>query len=648
MAISEVSKITIFSHSTASEFVIKVLHDLECVEVIEPKERKSDEFLRRRLSEISSDLEKIKHIISTIFKYSDSRFHETKYKITPDEEQQVVSKLDWRSIYKKVNYYLAEIAKLEIRKSTLINTIQQLQPWSSVNIPFKMYADTKRLKFIAGQIAINLWERFKQEVKTIPLILEKVNEDKGFVYFLLVYPSSFFQHIKKIRTSYAFTEVLYPTKYTSATPLRILRRFQQEVSGIEKRIAHYQQEIGFCSVKLPELKVFYDYLLKTKNILETRGLLLNTKYNTYFHGWIVTERIKILEEKLKQKKLPYYILVSAPSPGEDVPVVLKNNPLVEPFEVVTDLYGKPNYQELDPTPFLSPFFVLFFGICMADVGYGLAITLAGFWGLKVVRSVAARRFLKLVLYCGISTLILGALTGSYFGNLLNRFEFFSFARRFRESFLIFDPLQNPLMFLGVCLLLGLIQTIFGCVLKSVQTIKNKNWQTLFLLDIPTLGIQTSFPLLLLAFMFNVQLLPIQVLLLVLGISAFLIMLNQWLINDSVVLKLFQMFFVVYGVITGNALSDPLSYSRLFALGLSTALLAMALNEIASLIFNIGYLGILPGIIFLIVVHGITLAISALGAYVHTSRLQYLEFFNKFFQGGGRELRPLKWEKKYTI
>jgi V/A-type H+-transporting ATPase subunit I len=284
---------------------------------------------------------------------------------------------------------------------------------------------------------------------------------------------------------------------------------------------------------------------------------------------------------------------------------------------------------------------------MADAFYGILIAAAGLAGVKYLKTAYARKFMKLVLFCGVSTTIFGVLIGGYFGNIIDRFGIFSFAVPLKNKLMVFDPLEKSIEFLAACLVLGFIQTMLGSVLKLVSDLRRKNFREAFLADISVIGIQAAFPLLIIGELFGVKVAPTSWLLLALGLSSAALMANQWIVNDGIVLKIFQMFFSVYGAITGNALSDILSYSRLFALGLSTSLLAMVLNEVAALLFS-SYIGIPFGILVLLLFHPFILLISSLGAYVHTSRLQYLEFFNKFFQGGGREMRPLSWVKKYTV
>ncbi len=662
MTIAKVSKFTLFTPSRKIDNVSMLLHALECVEIIPPaagktpkskcnRPNKLEEHIQSKLNEITNNIDKLKHTIDIIVKhyYMFAPRHglsNIKYKVTPDEESAILKDFNWHKLYDGANNLLKEISALEIRKNALIATVIQLEPWTVLDVPLKKFKDTKRLKFLAGHIPLPLWENFRKDASEIPSSLMEVNRDGRNVYYGFIYPSDFSEKIKQLKNRFGYSQILIP--YTSATPKRASKRFGQSVTAILKRMEGYHREIASFSSELPKLKVLYDYYLKMKNQIEAQKSMLGTNYYTYFYGWIVESKIQTLGENLAKEKIPFHIISEPASPGEDVPIVLENSKAVEPFEVVTDLYGKPNYRESDPTPLLSPFFVLFFGLCMADAAYGLIMTAFGLAILYMLKVKSARKFFKLIVYCGIATFLIGVMTGTYFGNLIDKFEFFGFARGMKQKFLVLDPLEDPLFFLGISLLLGIIQTLFGTAIKLYHTLKEKKYMLAFLSDLPTLLIQLTFPILILAFMFDFVIVPIKYSLSLIAVSAALIMLNQWILNEGIILKIFQMFFSVYGAITGNALSDPLSYSRLFALGLSTSLLAMAFNEISTLLFSIPYLGFLIGVFFLVIAHIFNIGIGSLGAYVHTSRLQYLEFFNKFFQGGGREMKPLRWEKKYTV
>jgi len=538
---------------------------------------------------------------------------------------------------------------------------ERLKPWLNVPVELRKISDGEMVKIRAVRISQPKWDEFIYEL-TKETTAEgssssssscgklcyayKISGDGKEVACGLVYPAALEKKAEAVLKRFGAVVISYPD--SPYTPKEMYSRYMDVLDAMRRRsLRRLAKLAAFSENDLPRLKILYDYFLKIKTIASSERLMSGTDSFRFFKGWILAVGVKHLEDFLKSNNIPYYMVTEKPSRGDDVPIVFENKKPIEPFEVVTDLYGKPNYYEPDPTPWLAPFFAAFFGICMADALYGLIISGAGIFGLLKIKSASARKFMKLVLYCGLSTTVFGVLAGGYFGNIIDRFGIFSPLVPIKNRLMVFDPLKSSIVFLGGCLALGLVQTLLGSGIKFFTDIKNSSWRDALIGDLPTIGIQVVFPLVVMNGVFGVKLLPMNALLAALVIFSVLLMINQWIVSEGIVLKLFQMFFSVYGAITSNALSDVLSYSRLFALGLSTSLLAMVLNEIAALGFSIPYVGYVLGTAVIILFHPFIMAIGSLGAYVHTSRLQYLEFFNKFFQGGGREMKPLAFERKYT-
>jgi V/A-type H+-transporting ATPase subunit I len=380
--------------------------------------------------------------------------------------------------------------------------------------------------------------------------------------------------------------------------------------------------------------------------------LTATQYTFILEGWIR----KIDSLKLKhslEKKFPVAVYLSMPQAKEDIPVVLENKPILRPFEIVTQLYGLPPYRGIDPTGFLSLFFVLSFALCLTDAGYGLILSLACLFILKKIKlSDNAKRFFQLFFLSGIFTVIVGALAGGWFGNLLDKLP--PYLVKIKNNLMLFDPLKESLKFLVLVLVLGYIQITFGIFLKIISLIKEKDFFGLFFNQIPTFLIQIVLFLLVLV---SLKILPKQIInlmILFFVLAVILIIFYHFSAQKNFALKIFWSLYGIYSIITGNFLADTLSFSRLFALGLTTGLLATAINEIIFIIMNIlsslkisfliaGFFAI----ILFVLGHLLNLAINLLGAYVHTSRLQYLEYFSKFFETGGRPFRPFRKEFVFT-
>ena len=319
----------------------------------------------------------------------------------------------------------------------------------------------------------------------------------------------------------------------------------------------------------------------------------------------------------------------APEEIHDVPVRLKNNWLTKPLNMVTEMYSLPAYNNVDPNPLMAPFFILFYGIMMADMGYGLLMFLAGFFISRKYRPKGTMGHLfGLMTLCGVSTFIMGAITGGFFGDFLTQAVLLTTGKEFALPAL-FTPLDDTLMILLGSMALGLVHIITGMAISFVRKLQNGavldavfeevTWWVVFLgIGLTALGITN--------------------LVLYLGI---LLVVAGPLITGKGFGKVTGIFASLYNHITGY-FGDILSYSRLMALMLAGSVIAQVFNT----------LGAIPGniIVFIIISmagNALNFALNLLGCYVHDLRLQCLEFFNKFYEDGGKPFRPLAMDTKYV-
>jgi len=346
-------------------------------------------------------------------------------------------------------------------------------------------------------------------------------------------------------------------------------------------------------------------------------------------------------------------------------VALENNRLIQPFEFITQIYGMPKYNELDPTPFLAPFFFLYFGFCISDAGYGILLVLISWLALKKFRmGPQGRKFFKLFLYCGISTIIVGALTGSWFGNLIDLLgqshAIFVPLKRIKDAMIVLDPIKEPTKLLGIALSFGIVQVWFGNIVAGIGNIKNKRYLDILLDQVPMLMLLFGLTGMGLIFLRLLDKRPASLFQYPALAASLAIIFTQGRSEKGIGAKLFFGFFSLYNSLSGY-LSDILSYSRLWALGLVTGVMANTINLISiqfvqlagsvmPFINKIGFIKVLVSSVILLVVfifgHTISFTMNLLGAFVHPVRLQFVEFFSKFFKGGGNYFRPFKAEAKY--
>jgi len=342
--------------------------------------------------------------------------------------------------------------------------------------------------------------------------------------------------IVPLQKKYEFQETLLPEVNHSAEEL--LARIEREIGETINREEELKREASSLLRHKPGLMALHDHYYNLKNKEEAGNFLARTSSSFFLSGWIEESKVSRVKKILEEKYPQIEITVSPPRKGEKVPVVLENSKAIQPFEVVTDLYGRPVYGSIDPTPYLAPFFALFFGLCLTDAGYGIVLVALSWLAMKKLKmGPAGKRFFRLIGYGGIAAIFWGAVTGGWFGNMIDRLpESFNFLKSMKGAVVVFDPIENSLLFLVLAVALGFIQVWMGVTIRLLKEIKEKDWQNTLFREMPALGIQISLPLLLAIYLFKV-LPPAPVLVVIsvglFSLSSLAIFYNQWTTNKGV-------------------------------------------------------------------------------------------------------------------
>jgi V/A-type H+-transporting ATPase subunit I len=404
----------------------------------------------------------------------------------------------------------------------------------------------------------------------------------------------------------------------------IMRKINQEIEKKKIKLEDLDKDGRRLSGHSEMLMFVHDILLNEKGKVFTSGLLGETERVFYLDGWICSSDI----EKLKSRLEPYSggieLYFRAPLPEEDPPVVLENPKPGKPFELITKLYGLPRRGSFDPTLALAPFFFLFVGLCVSEAGYGLLVALLSFLYIKFAKPKGGlRQFLKLLGLLGVSTVILGTLIGGWFGFPVRKL-------------MVMDPLQDPLSFLYLALALGFIQVWFGTLLNLINGIKNK-------LFLQSICVQGGWLLLLPSLvLFLGKKGSIWGIFTLVGAAGIVFFASP---SRNPFARFFGGLYRLYDI--SRYLADVLSYSRLLALGLATTVIAMVVNNLSQTALGIPWVGWLVAALIFVGGHLFNLAISFLGGFVHSMRLQFVEFFSKFFKSGGSPFKPFELESKFV-
>jgi len=639
---------------------MELLHKWGVVEISDlRKELSEDLFVEwRRESTFADRLRKVQYLLEFLANFEEkSAFLGglTREKLVLDRVEfgKILETFRFDEIYSQCKSLEQGFHKLEVERKRLHEEKTALTPWRDLSVNLSDLADTDKTRVVPGIVPVRSYQKFSSELEKSSSTSYwcEVGRDKTSVYMVFVFLKEEKEAIIPLLKKYEFQESLLPEGNRS--PGEFLVQIEREMGETDKREEEWKREASSLLRYKGQLMVLYDHYYNLQRKEEMGNLLARTSGSFILSGWIQESKVGRLRKTLEEKYPEIEITVSPPQKDERVPVVLENSKAIQPFEVVTDLYGRPVYGGIDPTPYLALFFALFFGLCVTDAGYGIVLVILSWLALKKLKmGLTGRRFFRLISYGGFASIFWGVVTGGWFGNTIDRLpEGFNFLKSIQEALIAFDPTKNPLFFLVLAVALGFIQVGTGVSIRLLREIKEKDWQNALFREMPALGIQFSLPLIVAIYLFKV--LPSTPILVIVSaglffLSTLAIFYYQWTTNRGLLFKLFWCLFGWYGVVAGNSLADILSYLRLFALGLTSCLLASAINEILGLISKIPYVGLLLAIVVFVMAHLFNMAINAFGGYVHTSRLQYLEFFMKFFEGGGEVFRPFAEERRYTI
>ena len=563
----------------------------------------------------------------------------------------------------KILELAGEMEALEVENGRIGERIRELEPWKTLEFP--LYdPGTKNFVVILGslsqmpqeqQIRQLLEEGFEENGEDVCRHegeLEISGRERGRTYLGILCGRDEESRVRELLGSRGFVPA--PGGGQGETPAGEIQRLKAASRRNRDRILGCRQEIGKMQGRREELERTEDYFRVRAQKYRVLGELWQSRTVFFLEGYVpegAAEKVKarILERFAAQ------VEIRDPEAGEQAPVLLKNGRIAESVQGVLESFGLPRRGETDPTAVMWLFYVFFFGMMLADAAYGFLV--AASCGILLLRfrgmPEAWRRSVKLFFWCGISTLIWGVLFGSYFGDALDvaAEAFWGVRLPEGESLLPavwFAPIQDPMKMLLYAMLFGLIHLLTGLAIRGLRYLREKRYGDFFcqvvlwyvllagllLLLLPgeifrsVTGIRLDFPLALTA---------AGKILAAAGALGILLFAGRRAKNPAVRLALGA--YELYGV-TGW-LGDVLSYSRLLALGLATGVIASVINQMGVMLGPVGFF-----VVFL-AGHLLNMAINLLGAYVHTCRLQYVEFFGKFYEGGGRPFAPFAQETKYV-
>mgnify|MGYP004654526827 FL=1 len=582
------------------------------------------------------------------------------------EGNELIDKADWDEVavkqeavmdvadlliadHKKIAEAQAEIVKLQTQ-------IESLAPWMSLEVPMN-YPGTKKTAMFLGTIAADMtlemvYEKIAEDNPDLEAFdISVISQDRDAVYLSVFCLKEQAAEVENALRTCGFSR---PAMVSEEIPAERKQKLEAQIAQIQAEIAGIKDDINAHAKDREELKIIGDYYRMRAEKYEVLGTLPQSKRTFIISGYAAKEVIPAVEKAIGEA-YDCVIDVEELKEDEEPPVLLKNNGFSESVEGVLESYGLPHKGEIDPTTIMSFFYVFFFGMMLSDAAYGAIIAIVCLVILKKFPRMSAgmRKSMKMFMYCGLSTLVWGVLFGGYFGDVVDVVSSTFFGKELTIKPLWFAPLNDPMKLLIYSMGFGLVHLFVGLGIKGYMLLKDGKvldffcdivlWY-IFLIGLIMMLLPSDIfaSIAQTKIVFPAALVTLSKALAIIGAVGLLLMSGRSSKNPALRLALGA--YDIYNI-TGW-LSDVLSYSRLLALGLATGVIASVVNQMGSMLGK-SVFGVILFIVVFIVGHTMNLAINLLGAYVHTNRLQFVEFFGKFYEGGGKPFEPFRAETKYV-
>lgn len=551
---------------------------------------------------------------------------------TLQELKQHTDTYPWEATYQKLKQLDKKLRLAEQERKELSLQEDELNIWRYFQERPAVLESFNQAQGLLGSIPNSELPQLVTDIEKYSLAyIETIYHSQTNTYLLVLYHKDIKEKTAALLRKSGFDAYHYPFEGVPEADLQEVKNARKKIAEKEKAL---RAELKNMSHDREALNLVAEYLDSALTRLQQGELLQKSRYAASVTGWVPAEQTAGLIRKIEKiVGQEYYLELHETKEAQlaEIPILLKNNALIKPFEGLVEMYSMPQYDELDPTPFMAPFYMLAFGMMVADFGYGLLLFLAIFFAKKVFHF-KPKMLQNLTLFeiCAVPTMLWGLIYGNVFG-----FEF---------SFQLLSASEDVNEILVISIIFGYLQIMFGLILKFyiLWAKKEQKLQAVF-----KAGSWMAFLLSVLVLVVGMLLLPASPL--------------QTIGLIGIILSLVAA--VIGGTFEGQTLAgkfgtglyalmdvtkyvgDMISFTRLMALGVAGGSIAAAFNLIISYLPPVARFTV--GVVLFLALHALNIFLSYLSAYVHGIRLQYLEYFGKFFTGGGRAFQPFKANEKYT-
>jgi|LSQX01.2.fsa_nt_gb V/A-type H+-transporting ATPase subunit I len=526
-----------------------------------------------------------------------------------------------------------QLGSLEGQESDLAQALEQMMPWASLEIPVESLCGTRHTTVLVGVAdGEHLHELLDQveEACEGTAVVTVVSQSRQTARLVVVVHRDHEDDVLSVLRSHGFSNQSFP--FNRGLVSEFVEKTRDELGRVRAQIDEVKREVRALDGEKSRLWAVLDaYEIERDRFLVTERLV-RTKKVFALLGWSKADECNKIEKALAEIDDALVVTIKDPAEGDDPPVVLVNNRLTRPFEVILDLYSLPKADEIDPTAAVSFFFALFFAMAAADFGYGVVLALTSYVLLRKVRmSDLGRKTFELLFISGVAAAVFGLITGGFFGASL--------------GYSLISPTEDPIAFIALSLGLGIVHLYAGMIIEFYDNVRrgqvmaglfDQGLWLLLLTSLIVLGLQSQTSI-------NIPLGEYAGW--VAAASAVGLVLTQGRHQSNLLLRLGSGLASLYDI--SGYFSDVLSYTRLLGLGMASGVIATVINLVASMFWSTPVIGPVVTIVIMVFGHVFNLFIGVIGGYVHVSRLQYIEFFGKFFEGGGRAFSPLKAKSRYV-
>ncbi|MGF0007722.1 V-type ATP synthase subunit I [Eubacteriales bacterium SGI.150] len=644
MSIVKMKHIRLFGMAADRETLLRQLQHLGCVEISEPTDKLADPdwaALTRvddaGLARVKADAALLNAALNTLKGIGKEKggLLQARPEVTEGQLFDEGLRASAMEAAQAVNAQEKRISAIQNEQGKLRAQKAALTPWLELDIPLET-TGTREVSATFGAVMSTVaLDTVKQALEEAAELVEVIpaGKDREFQYVLILCHRSAEETAFETLKKFGFSRS--SLRGWTGTARENTDRLEGELRRLEGELEEAKSAIAALVPHREDIKLCIDRMTQEIQREEYKGRLLQSQATIFFEGWVPAENLPALEKVLGQYPAAWEANDPAPEEYPQVPIKLKNNKLTRPLNMVTNMYVLPAYDGVDPNPLMAPFFIFFFGLMMADMGYGILMVAAALVVIyKMKPKDGMADFAGLLLLCGISTFLMGALTGGFFGDFIPQLAKIINPASTLALPALFTPLNDTLAILIGSLVLGLIQIITGMIISVVRKVQTGDvadaiwsevtwWIILGGAALAILGIGSvgGYPVVLI----------VGLVMLVIGSTR----------NAKGFGKLTALIGAVYNGATGF-FSDILSYARLMALMLAGSVIAQVFNTLGSVTGNVvGF------VIISFIGNMLNFALNLLGCYVHDLRLQCLEFFGRFYKEGGKPFRPLFIHTKYV-